>query len=211
MLQLNTKDFKGALDNSQKAMQLSPANSDAVQAYTQAEVAMGNIDPAISVWQNWLTSHPNDIGATNILGSLEEAKGDAAKAMDDYKKTLQVDSTNAVASNNLAYLMVENGQNVDVALTMAQTARRSLPDSPQTADTLAWVYYYKGNYSAARDLLESALKASPENASIHLHLGMTYDKLNDKPNALLHLKKAVAIAPDSKAGKDASAELAKLG
>jgi tetratricopeptide (TPR) repeat protein len=93
---------------------------------------------------------------------------------------------------------------------MAQTARRSMPNSPQTADTLAWIYYYKGNYDAARDLLESALKTNPENASMQLHLGMTYSKLNDKQDALLHLKKAAALDPNSKVGKDASAELSKL-
>jgi tetratricopeptide (TPR) repeat protein len=130
--------------------------------------------------------------------------------MEDYKKTLAIDSSDGVASNNLAYLMVENGDNVDVALTMAQTARRSMPNSPQTADTLAWIYYYKGNYDAARDLLESALKTNPENASMQLHLGMTYSKLNDKQDALLHLKKAAALDPNSKVGKDASAELSKL-
>ena len=131
--------------------------------------------------------------------------------MDEYKKTLQIDPNNAVASNNLAYMMVESGQNVDVALTLAQTARRVLPDSPQTADTLAWVYYYKENYGEARDLLESALRASPEDASLQFHLGMTYLKLNDKANAQLHLKKAATLAPNSKAGKDASMELSKLG
>jgi Flp pilus assembly protein TadD len=107
--------------------------------------------------------------------------------------------------------MVENNQNVDVALTLAQTARRLKPDSPQTADTLAWIYFYKANYGAARDLLESALKANPDNASMHLHLGMTYAKLNDKSDAQVHLKKAETLAPNSKIEKDAQSELAKLG
>jgi Flp pilus assembly protein TadD len=124
---------------------------------------------------------------------------------------MQLDPNSAVAANNLAYLMVENGQNVDVALTMAQTARRLLPDSPQTADTLAWIYYYKGNYGAARELLESALKISPNDASMHFHLGMTYSKLYDKADAQQHLKKAVALAPNTKTAKDASDALAKLG
>ena len=107
--------------------------------------------------------------------------------------------------------MMENNDNVDVALSLAQTARRVLPDSPQTADTLAYIYYYKGNYVSARDLLENALKVTPDDASMHLHLGMTYAKLNDKPDAQLHLKKAVALAPNSRAGQQASSELAKLG
>jgi Flp pilus assembly protein TadD len=130
--------------------------------------------------------------------------------MDEYKKALVIDPNNGEAANNLAYLMVENGDNVDVALSLAQTARRILPDSPQTADTLAWIYYFKGNYVSARDLLEGALKETPDDASMHLHLGMTYAKLNDKSDAATHLKKATALAPNTKTGQQASSELAKL-
>ena len=107
--------------------------------------------------------------------------------------------------------MVETGQNLDEALSLAQDARRELPDSPQTADTLAWVYYNKGNYSSALDLLQDAAKTSPDDASVQFHLGMTYSKLNDKENAQLHLKKATSLAPNAKAGKEAAAALTKLG
>jgi tetratricopeptide (TPR) repeat protein len=209
--QMHMKDFKGALDSAQKAMQLAPSSSDAAQVYTEAQVALGNIDPAISIWQNWITSHPNDPNATNVLGSLYESKGDQEKAMEEYKKTLAIDSSNPVASNNLAYLMVENGQNVDVALSLAQTARRGLPNSAQTADTLAWIYYSKGDYGAARDLLESALKETPDNASMQLHLGLTYVKLNRNLDAIPHLKKAASIDPSSKTAQVANSALAKLG
>jgi tetratricopeptide (TPR) repeat protein len=210
-IQLATNDAKDAAMNAQKAMSMNGSNSGAVQTYSRAEVAMGNIDPAISTWTSWIAAHPNDSRATEILGSLDEAKGDEPKAMDEYKKALAIDPNNGEAANNLAYLMMENNDNVDVALSLAQTARRVLPDSPQTADTLAYIYYYKGNYVSARDLLENALKVTPDDASMHLHLGMTYAKLNDKPDAQLHLKKAVALAPNSRAGQQASSELAKLG
>jgi tetratricopeptide (TPR) repeat protein len=209
-IQLQTKDFKGALENSRKAMQLNPASGGALVTYAQSEVALGDTDSAISTWQTWIGSHPTDVNALNSLASLEEAKGDKSKAVEYYKKTLQLDSDNGVASNNLAYLMVESGQNLDVALTLAQTARRKMPNTPQTADTLAWIYYYKENYTAARDLMESALRTTPDDASIHYHLGMTYIKMNDKADAQLHLKKAVALAPTGKVGKDASTALDKL-
>ena len=106
---------------------------------------------------------------------------------------------------------IESGENVDVALSLAQTARRILPDSPQTADTLGWVYFYKGEFGSGRDLLESALKTTPDDASMHFHLGMIYEKLSDKPDAQLHLKKAATLAPNSKIGHDATEELQKLG
>ena len=210
-VQLQSRDFQGALESSRKAMQMSPSSPGPVQTFAQAEIALGQIDPAITTWQQWMTTHPKDSRALVLLGVLEQSKGDEGQAADYYKKALQADPTNAGAANNLAYLMVENGQNVDVALSYAQTARRAMPDSPQTEDTLAWVYYYKGDYSSARDLLEDAVKTTPDDASVQFHLGMTYSKMNDKTSAELHLKKALVLAPNGKTGKDAAAALAKLG
>ncbi len=209
-LQINTKDYAGALANSKKGMELDSSNEGGVQAFSQAQVALGNPDQAITAWEFWLKSHPTDSKATLVLGTLEEGKGDIAQAMDFYKQTLQITPGQPVAANNLAFLMVEAGQNSDVALTMAQTARRALPDSPSTADTLAWVYYYKGIYPSALDLLQDATKADPGDVSIQYHLGMTYAKMGDKANALVHLKKAVELAPTTKAGKDAQTAIGQM-
>jgi len=96
-----------------------------------------------------------------IIGTLEESSGDTRKAEDYYKQALAIQPTQPVASNNLAYLMLMNGENADVALSLAETARRSMPNSTNTADTLAWAYYYKGTYAFARDLLEDAIKVNP--------------------------------------------------
>jgi Flp pilus assembly protein TadD len=208
--QLLMGDYKSALASSQKAMQYSPSSLDAVNVYTQAEIDLHDLDSAIATWQGLADAHPNNAQPWQMLGSLMEAKGDQIKAMDEYKKAIQIDANNAVAANNLAYLMVLNGQNTDVALTLAQTARHAMPDSPHTADTLAWVYYFKGNYYAARDLLEGALRTNPDNASMNLHLGMTYSKMNDKSNAVLYLKKAAALQPNSTTSQAANAELMKL-
>jgi hypothetical protein len=37
--------------------------------------------------------------------------------------------------------------------------------------------------------------------AVHLHLGMTYAKLNDKTDAQAQLKKVMALAPNGKVGK----------
>jgi Tfp pilus assembly protein PilF len=107
--------------------------------------------------------------------------------------------------------MLETGQNTDVALSLAQTARRGMPNSPSTADTLAWAYFHKGNYSSARSLLEEALKAEPNNPALHYHLGMTLTKLSSNTDAAMHFKKAVSLAPNSQAAKDSEKALGQLG
>ena len=210
-LQLQMKDYAGAQASAQKALQIDKEYGPAVEAYSQAELATGNPDAAIAAWQTWIGTHPSDARAQTLVGTLEETKGDVNKAMAYYKKALQLDPSQAIAANNLAFLMVENGENSDVALSYAQTARQELPSAPNTADTLAWVYYHKGTYSMARDLLQDATKADPNDASIHYHLGMTLGKLGDKTGAATELKKAVDLGPNTQTGKQASDALAHLG
>ena len=210
-MQLRSKDFGAAQASAQKAMGLNKEFEPAVEAYSQAAIAQGNSDAAIAAWQSWLGTHPNDARANTLVGSIEETKGDVNKAMDFYKKALQLDSSQAVAANNLAYLMVENGGNSDVALSYAQTARRELPQASSTADTLAWVYYHKGTYSLAQDLLQDAVKQDPNNASVHYHLGLTLSKLGDKSGAATELKKASELAPNTQTGKEATDALGRLG
>ncbi len=209
-LQLQLKHFPAAQESAQKALSINKTYEPALQVYAQAQVAQGNTEGAISSWQQWFNGHPDDARAAMLLGTLEETKGDLNKAIDYDKKALQLDPSQAVAANNLAYLMVETNGNSDVALSYAETARRLMPNSPDTADTLAWVYYHKGTYSLARDLLEDAAKAEPGNASIHYHLGMTYTRLGNKPDATVQLKKAAELAPESQTGKDATTALNQL-
>ena len=67
-----------------------------------------------------------------------------------YQKVLWIDPDNGYASNSLAYVMLEQGGNLDVAFSMAQTARRKLPDSPNTADTLGFAFYQKSAFIPLR-------------------------------------------------------------
>jgi Flp pilus assembly protein TadD len=106
--------------------------------------------------------------------------------------------------------MLEHGENSDVALTLAQTARQKLPDSPSVADTLAWAYYKKGTYNSAIDLLEEAVKKAPGNASLHSHLGLAYQKIAEKSKAKAHLERALQLNPAFEHAADVKTALAQL-
>ena len=145
-LEIQGKKLDQAAATAQKAIQLNSSDGEAVMLLAQIQVQRGQTANAIGAWEQWLHTHPNDAGANAILGTLEESRGDVGKAEAYYKKSLQIQPQQPIAANNLAYRMLKNGENVDVALTFAQTARQSMPNSPNTADTLAWAYYYKGTY-----------------------------------------------------------------
>ena len=210
-LQIQDKNFDQAAATAQKAMQINPDDGDAVGIYAQLQVQHGQTANAVSAWEQFSKTHPGNAGAFAILGVLEEARGDNRKAEAYYKRALQIQPRQAIAANNLAYRMLEDGENVDVALTLAQTARQAKPDSPTTADTLAWAYYNKGIYGFARDLLEDATRIDPNSATMQYHLGMVYGKLSDKNGAATHLRKAASLAPNSPSARDAQKALQGLG
>lgn len=210
-LQIRNKNLDQATAAVRKAMEINPDDGKAISIYAQLMVNSGQSATAISTWEQYAKTHPGNADVLAVLGMLEESRGDTRKAEDYYKKALQIKPDQFLANNNLACLMLKNGENVDVALTLAQSARRSQPDSPNTADTLAWAYYYKGTYAFARDLLEDAIQKNPNSATTQYHLGMVYSKLRDKSNAAIHLKKAISLDPKSQAAKDAQAALAGLG
>ncbi len=110
------RSWTQAAVTAQKAMQLNSGDGEAVMLYAQIEVQRGQTANAVSAWEKWQAAHPNDAGVLAILGTLEESRGDTGKAEAYYRRSLQIQPQQPIAANNLAYRMLMNGENVDVAL-----------------------------------------------------------------------------------------------
>jgi len=206
------KDFNGAEAAFQKSASLDKHNSDALLKLCQVQVAKGKTDQAIATAQQALSDNPRDANLYVLLGKLYESKSDWQHAEEADQSALKIDPQHPLASNNLARLMVQTGGNLDVALSLAQTARRGLPGSPVVADTLAWINYQKGAYQSAIGLLQEALKLqeknnAPDNPDIHYHLGMAYAKSGQTALARQQLERALKINPNA---EDAKKQLAQL-
>jgi Flp pilus assembly protein TadD len=162
---------------------------------TTAQIARGSISLAVDSYQRAIRQDPRDVRAYVLLGSLQESQGKWQDAMQVYQKALGVQPDNPAAANNLAYLLLEHGGNTDVALSLAQTARRLMPEMPNTADTLAWAYINKGAFGLAVDLLQEATNASPANPTYHYHLGIAYQKNKDFAHARAQFQRALQLSP----------------
>jgi tetratricopeptide (TPR) repeat protein len=129
-----------------------------------------------------------------------------------YQKALQVQPDNPLAANNMAYVMLEQGGNTDVALSMAQNARRGMPDSPNAADTLGYAYYVKGVYPSAVQLFKEAIKLSKDNVdpTFCYHLALAYQKQDQRSLARQQLEHALKINPTFTNAEDARRILATL-
>jgi Flp pilus assembly protein TadD len=87
-----------------------------------------------------------------------------------------------------------------------------MPDSPNAADTLGWAYYHKGIYQSAISQFQEAMRLSekrggPDDADLHYHLGLAYQKTNQTALARQQLEKAVKLSPNNADARKALSDL----
>jgi tetratricopeptide (TPR) repeat protein len=215
LLSNTTQEKSGVEAAFKKSIELDKGNIDALIKLGQAQVAEGATDQAIATYQNSIKENPRDSRFYILAGELFESKRDLENAGQMYRKALEISPENALASNNLACVMLETGGNIDVALSLAQAARRGMPDSPNAADTLGWIFYQKGAYKASIDLMQEALRlaeknGTPEDAEVHYHLGMAYQKLDQPHLARQQLERALKINPNYRRAAEVRKQLGQL-
>lgn len=192
-LQLRAKDsaqaeqsFKTAidLDNSFLAPYLNLA-----QSYYQT----GKVEQAITEYETVLSKDPNAPAALMMLGIIHESRNEHDKAQQRYEHILRLNPRFAPAANNLAWILVDHGGNLDVALGHAQTAREHQPDDPRIADTLGWIYFKKNTSLLAVSLLKEAAEKLPTEPLVHYHLGIVQAKNGDTAAAKRSLQTALTL------------------
>jgi Flp pilus assembly protein TadD len=114
-----------------------------------------------------------------------------------------VDPSAAVAANNLAWIYSESGRNLDIALQLAQTAHSKLPEAPEVADTLGFLYYKKNLLPQAIQSLRAAVEKDPTQPGYHYHLGLALAKSGDAAGAKGHLTTALSLKRDFAGSADA--------
>ena len=151
-----------------------------------------------------------------VMGNLYESKSDWNTWLKTPIRTRwrSIPRT-PVASNDLARVMLHTGGNLDMALSLAQSARRVLPNSPGVVDTVGWIFYQQGVYSLAISNLQEALTLQaknnlPDNPDIHYHLGMAYEKSNQPELAREQFEHVLRISPNYPDAAEIKKELSGL-
>ena len=131
--------------------------------------------------------------AQMLLGHVESIGGQADAAIARYRTVIDLEPENAEALNNLASLLSGKAQWLDEALRYAQRAKELAPAESSVSDTLGWVLYQKGLYSAAVQQLEAASKGP--NPVAKYHLAMAYAKTGNRAGAAGMFAQAKKLAP----------------
>lgn len=208
-LDLAANNKAAALSETQESVRLDPKNVDAYLQSGEIYQAEGNNEAAVQAYEQGAQLSPSSAPILTKIGDLYLNEGNLAKAAEQYQRALNIDPTFAIAANNLAWVYAEQGQNLDVALGLAQKAKAQSPGVPSFSDTLAWVMFRKGDYAGAIPLLQDCVKRVPESAEFHYHLGMVLVSDGQKTAGKAQLQAALNMKLDTQEAEQARKALAQ--
>lgn len=203
------KDLASAERVLRQAIETSPALLTSYGMLAQLYVSQKKLDQARVEFENLASKQSKPVGALTMSGIILQAQGKGDQAKKRYEDVLAIDSRAAIAANNLAWMHAESGENLDMALQLAQTASSVVPDSPEIMDTLGWVYYKKQMPTLAIPLFERSIEKAPTNASYHYHLGLAHLQAGDTARGREALQRALAANPDAATTADIRRALAE--
>jgi len=186
--------------------------------YKNVQSDPARFDEAGEILAQAAAASPESAEIRWALAGHAERKGDIEGAIAIYEKLYAEDSSNPIVANNLASLLA-GYRTDDESLARAELIARRLrgSDVPAFQDTYGWIAFRRGNVEEARAELEKAAAALTGDASVQYHLGMVYEALGMKPEALARFDRAVAAAgpgsalPDAAKAAEAAARLRAEG
>jgi uncharacterized protein (TIGR03790 family) len=144
---------------------------------------------------------PKLIDAQLRLALAYDLRGDFDLAIERYRAILAVERDNAVALNNLAYILAERKNDPKQALPLAEEAYQLTNQAAIVADTLGWIHHKLGNHGRALPYIERAARLSPLDVEVALHAAVVHAELGNLSQARTFL--AAALKLDQKiAGRD---------
>lgn len=148
-------------------------------------------------------------GARQLLARLYLVHDQADKARTTLEKVVADNPKMAAPKNDLAFLLAEEGIDLDRALKLAKDAQVSLADSAGAADTVGYVYYRQGLYAAslqqfryAIELAQNGLNPAPD-PDLHYHLGLTLYAMGRNRQAARAFQTSLEIDSDFAGADDA--------
>ena len=156
-----TGDLEGAEKLLRRALEKDTAHLAAHAALGQIYLKQRRLEDALREFETMSERDGKPVAALTLAGIILQALGKPSDARARFERVIELDPNAPVAANNLAWIYAESGGNLDIALQLAQTAQRTLPDSAEVNHTLGFVYYKKSLFALAIP----PLKASAEKES----------------------------------------------
>lgn len=143
-------------------------------------------------------NNPNDLQGYAVA---QYATGDVAGAEMTYRKQIKVDGNNAVAHNNLANALRDQG-NYEEAIKEYKEAISLDPKVMTSYINLGNMYQYSlDKKDEAVKVYQEAISQNPDSADAYVLLGILYEGSGDKDGAKKNFQKVLDMQPENQAAK----------
>jgi tetratricopeptide (TPR) repeat protein len=205
------KDYKGAEEEARRAFAASPNLTPALDLLASIYTAENRLPEAIASFEEADKAGALPPTGQILLARLQLASGHRDAALALYERVLAARNDLPGAKNDLAFLLAEDGQQLDRALTLAQEAQQAEPENPEIVDTLGFVYQKKGLNQPAADQFKYAIelseRANAPRADYHYHLGLALHALGKDADAAAAFEAALKLDASFPHAEEARREL----
>lgn len=202
-VQAAQKKWDPAIVAYQAATKKMPSSHVTMQLHAALDAA-GRRKESDKLAADWLSAHKTDAPFKMYLGDLANARADYAAAESLYRAVIDQQKDNAVALNNLAWVLVK--RNKPEAMDFVQRALALDAKNPAFLDTKALALAAKDDFKQAVEVQKQAVALAPDLPILRLHLARLAIKSGEKDLARAELER-LAYLGDKFAGQ---AEVVKL-
>ena len=158
-----------------------------------------------------LKSQPDYLPALTAKAAIEVKRGDVKAASEIYLHTLQKYPDFTPAQKGLALIYSSDPANLGKAYDLAMKARKSLPDDPEVARTLAELSFKRNEFSYAIQLFQEAGSKHPLAANDLYYLGMAQIQSRHEAEGRKTLEQALSAGLSDPLAQEAKKRLAADG
>jgi tetratricopeptide (TPR) repeat protein len=199
--------FDAAEQDFARALELSPEAAAAQAGLALLQRERGELAKATESMRRAAASAPAEADYAYMAARMTLDLGERAEARKLLEAVARDHPGSAAAANDLAFLLAEDGVDLDEAQQHAERAVRLQP-APETFDTLGYVLLRRGAADQALGLFEHALRRNPEYATARYHLALALIETGEQDAARKALEEALAKPfPEEQAARNVLARI----
>lgn len=163
-----TKDYAKAAEQTERALDLDPADEEGWEMLTSLYLQENKLDEAKAAIKRSFRYYPENGRQYLVLGSIYDQQGEREKAPKEYERALElIDSTDTKTISRIYGAMGDNlyaRQLLDSAFTAYQKALLYDPENYLALNNCAYYLACEGrDLDDALSMVETAIKAEPDN------------------------------------------------
>lgn len=188
------EDYSGSTAAFESAVDLKPESSDALSAFVQSKLMLGETDEALAYLNSYIERYPKNMKARELLGSVYIGTGNIDQAIESYQAAILIDPEriNTHVALGQAYQAAEDPE---AALASYEAAMNLSADNPSPVVLMlkAGALESLGHYTAAADTYETLLASDSNQKIASNNLAML---LADRLASVENLQRAEEITAD---------------